>query len=292
MAFKAKRNTLRKRCYGGFTPLEDRTEKAAVKSDKTVARGFTLIELLVVIAIISVLVAILIPAMHMVRVTAWRVICRSNLKQIALAWQMYLDENEGKFYGGDNADVDYGGWKGPEVVLDPNKGRVLNKHVRLAPILETEREGTVFKCPADDSISYGSYDSTYQGYGTSYRTNHLLIGPARLYWFPNKTLKKELNKRMKHRNRSNVANPSRLLLIGDYGWVDQWWPDPGDPWGLRLEWHRKCCHHNLAFLDGHVEFLKIQKGVYVTAHYSVLPFGELFDLGLEVQEQVPCPLCD
>jgi prepilin-type N-terminal cleavage/methylation domain-containing protein/prepilin-type processing-associated H-X9-DG protein len=292
MAFKAKRNTLRKRWFAGFTPSEGRTGKAAVKSDKAVPRGFTLIELLVVIAIISVLLAVLIPALHMVRVSAWRVICRSNLKQIALGWEMYLDDNQGKFYDEDNGDLDYGGWRGGGLLIFPANGKVLNKHMRLAPILETEREGKVFKCPADDSIIYGSYASTYQGYGTSYRTNHLLIGPDRLWWLPSTKLRDELNERMKYRNRSNVANPSRLLLIGDFGWVDQWWPDPADPWGLRLEWHRKCCYHNVAFLDGHVAFLKIRKGLYVTPEYSVLPFEVLFDLGLEVQEHIPCPLCD
>jgi prepilin-type N-terminal cleavage/methylation domain-containing protein/prepilin-type processing-associated H-X9-DG protein len=63
-------------------------------------QGFTLIELLVVIAIIAILMAILMPALARVREQGKRAACMGQLKQLALAWIMYADENDGKIVNG------------------------------------------------------------------------------------------------------------------------------------------------------------------------------------------------
>lgn len=55
-------------------------------------RGFTLIELLVVIAIIAILAAILFPVFARAREAARATTCRSNLRQIGTAFQMYTQD--------------------------------------------------------------------------------------------------------------------------------------------------------------------------------------------------------
>ena len=98
-------------------------------------RGFTLIELLVVIAIIAILAAILFPVFARAREKARQSSCGSNLKQIATATMMYVQDYDETFCLFDH--------RNPDVKWRAN----LNPYVQNTQ---------VFACPSD---SAGSRDA-------------------------------------------------------------------------------------------------------------------------------------
>lgn len=60
------------------------------------SRGFTLIEMLVVIAVVAILAGLLLPVLANAKRRAKRTLCSNNLRQLALADTMYLDDH-GRF---------------------------------------------------------------------------------------------------------------------------------------------------------------------------------------------------
>lgn len=231
------------------------------------------------------LLAVLLPSLRMAKSITKRILCQSNLKQLALAWNLYIDDNNGQFYQGINTNLYYGGWKGLRNVSP----RVLNKYVALPETIDGEANAEVFHCPADKGGVPGPYlyEPAYRGLGTSYQTNIFLIGQDACGAFSaeTQTLDLEISKRLKNLKYATVSNPSRLLLIGDYGWINQWKPvlHPVQEWKDLAEWHDRVDSHNMAFLDSHVEFLTIHKGVYVAGDYTILPFQSLSSLARQVQ---------
>ena len=68
--------------------------------------GFTLIELLVVILIIAILAALLLPALARAKAAAQQTNCKSNLKQILVALNLYVTDNKGRYV----TDTDTNRW--------------------------------------------------------------------------------------------------------------------------------------------------------------------------------------
>ncbi len=94
-------------------------------------KAFTLVELLVVISIIALLMAILMPTLTKVRQQAQAVVCKSNLRQLALFGVMYAVDNDDSFPMGVfvNGQLTYGGqwvdawrqyYKEPKVLFCPS----------------------------------------------------------------------------------------------------------------------------------------------------------------------------
>lgn len=60
------------------------------------SKAFTLVELLVVIAIIGALVALLLPAVQSARASARSATCKSQMRQVGLATQQFIDTHRGE----------------------------------------------------------------------------------------------------------------------------------------------------------------------------------------------------
>lgn len=260
------------------------SKKSRISRTPQVSTGFTLIELLVVIAIIALLLAIILPSLRMVKSHAQRLTCQSNLRQITLGWTLYLNDHEGRFYQAVNINHDFGGWKGTGSFA---LHRPLNPFLNLPAELESGESCFVYSCPADSGKVLGRppIEKAWEYFGNSYQTNILLIGPDQIGVpaGPLQVLHQEINNNLPNLKVSRVANPSRLLLVGDNNWITQW--DPFRPAGE--PWHHREPFFNLAYLDGHTEFIHIRKGLYVATEYAILPFENLFSLALQVQVEQP-----
>jgi len=58
------------------------------------SNAFTLIDVLVSIAVISLLIGLMLPSISMVRESARKVICSSNMRQIGLGMNLYAEDNK------------------------------------------------------------------------------------------------------------------------------------------------------------------------------------------------------
>ncbi len=132
------------------------------------SKGFTLLELLVVIAIITILIAILLPAMAKARESAIAVQCLSNLRQCGLALQMYANSHHGVMPAG-------GAWPTNQYVQQPWMNYLDGQRYTIKYL---DRQSHATHCPKNGSAkSWGPTDG-----GGTYAfirpTNYLVRDPA------------------------------------------------------------------------------------------------------------------
>ena len=141
-------------------------KKYALADESRRDQAFTFTDLITVLAVIFILIAVQLPSMANTRGKGQIASCLYNHHQLARAWQLYAQDNNGLLVGNlDGSGVmtpansnktwvlgwlDYTG--GQPVGADTNT-QYLTTYSPLATYLD--RQASVFKCPADSSLSRG-----------------------------------------------------------------------------------------------------------------------------------------
>lgn len=233
-------------------------------------KGFTLIELLVVIAIISLLVSMLLPSLQAAKSLANEALCTSNLRQIGVAWHLYLMDNDDTFPAGIQCINYLFGGKHPAFANENDPGisldyRPLNPYVEMQ---QKNEAGTgVFRCPKDREVIglFSSFTPTfgrtqYDYYGNSYLMNHSLFSkPDNPYTLKDESIPFGL---------INVEiSESRLILVGDC----QWYYTFGGKY-FDANFHNYDDRMGMVFLDGHADFIQLLEDDPITDDYSLWPY--------------------
>ncbi|HEY3268182.1 MAG TPA: prepilin-type N-terminal cleavage/methylation domain-containing protein [Armatimonadota bacterium] len=209
-----------------------------MRSQRTAGTGFTLIELLVVIAIMAILAAILFPVFARARERAAATSCLANLRQLATAVRLYLDDSDGVY---PNLQ---GKGTSPSVIADtlmrddPSDASNRWDGAPLIPLLQPYlRSGGVWLCPA---VKITPED----GAGTNYQANAYLFCNS-VPVAPNAAKGEPGRPHAGLVREAEVRNPAGVKLMQD------WWNQgAGSHWG----------GVNLGVCDGHAVWQRAVPG--------------------------------
>lgn len=221
--------------------------------------GFTLIELLVVVAIISVLVAMLLPALNGARAAAKKVGCINNLRSLHLAATFYAEDHAGRVPACPNLTAampnsnwclplaPYLGYTGGPIDFfsPPSLGSLEIRTTRSYKTLAdtTTREPNPFFCPAARGRyvypTAGVYSWTGNGVWGDYGMNRYIAGII--------LASGAYDSIWKGRRLQDVRPADKIVLFGDTWLVTAEFGNLGKNAWRHLE---RC---NMVFVDGHVE---------------------------------------
>ncbi|HKS37539.1 MAG TPA: H-X9-DG-CTERM domain-containing protein [Verrucomicrobiae bacterium] len=112
----------------------------AAKSECALSR----IDLLVVLGVLAFLALIRLPALAHDRANSHRFVCAENLRRLAVAWQMYADDHDGKLVP--NTFTAPTNWVGPIGLEGPDAQLRMITNGLLFPY---SRSADFYRCPAD-----------------------------------------------------------------------------------------------------------------------------------------------